>query len=343
MRSRFGAALAALIMVLGCSDGDPSSDGLSSYRDCECIDQTMPNHDRPDSGRLDSSVHDAARPDVGDLDAAVLDMRLRQDSSAVDMSSADVSDLASPDAEPMWLPPVPSDCPGAPGMAGVHMPDGRCYLIDSWFVTQGEYYRATQDHPPTSSHPHCVNHGGAGPRVWLGQHYADMCVVDQEFPEESEPGLLQWPPTGLNLEAPMACLTWCDAAAYCESVGKRLCGGAPADNMGNVGVDQDEWLNACTAGGTRQTPFAAQIAGDECLAWPPVRQAQCEGGFEGVWLYFYDASATPRWTRAVDAQTFECGELGPGSVRTPEPEAPGDWVTMRELGGIRCCADEPVE
>jgi sulfatase modifying factor 1 len=52
---------------------------------------------------------------------------------------------------------------------------------------------------------------------------------------------------------PQTCVDWCDARAYCESVGKRLCGRigdgsalTSDEDLADAGVS--EWMNACTAG-----------------------------------------------------------------------------------------------
>lgn len=50
---------------------------------------------------------------------------------------------------------------------------------------------------------------------------------------------------------PRVCVDWCDAFAYCKSVGKRLCGkigGGPNDPWDFNHVGRDEWYSACVSG-----------------------------------------------------------------------------------------------
>jgi formylglycine-generating enzyme required for sulfatase activity len=53
-------------------------------------------------------------------------------------------------------------------------------------------------------------------------------------------------------DAPVVCVDWCDAYAYCEAQGRRLCGRigggmTPYDRATDPG--QSQWMNGCTAGG----------------------------------------------------------------------------------------------
>lgn len=57
---------------------------------------------------------------------------------------------------------------------------------------------------------------------------------------------------------PQVCVDWCDAYAYCDSQGKRLCGRIgggmnPFDRFDDPG--SSEWMNACSAGG--QYPYGS--------------------------------------------------------------------------------------
>jgi formylglycine-generating enzyme required for sulfatase activity len=52
---------------------------------------------------------------------------------------------------------------------------------------------------------------------------------------------------------PIVCIDWCDARAYCEGVGKRLCGKRGLGGGANpfaayADATQSEWYNACVSG-----------------------------------------------------------------------------------------------
>jgi formylglycine-generating enzyme required for sulfatase activity len=66
---------------------------------------------------------------------------------------------------------------------------------------------------------------------------------------------------------PIACIDWCDAYAYCKSVGKRLCGafggGAVAPGSGSD-AQKDEWYAACSAAGTLTYPYGNTFQPQAC-------------------------------------------------------------------------------
>jgi hypothetical protein len=73
-----------------------------------------------------------------------------------------------------------------------------------------------------------------------------------------------WTPTtpgwaGMQGSLPISGVNWCQAQAYCSSVGKRLCGhiGVPAGVSQSAFNDpaQDQWFNACTSEGTFGYPY----------------------------------------------------------------------------------------
>jgi len=57
---------------------------------------------------------------------------------------------------------------------------------------------------------------------------------------------------------PQVCVDWCDARAYCEGVGKRLCGRiGGGSNAFDAYADPSasQWYAACSASGWKQFPF----------------------------------------------------------------------------------------
>lgn len=91
---------------------------------------------------------------------------------------------------------------------------------------------------------------------------------------------------------PATCVDWCDATAYCRSLGKHLCGrihaGANPDS-GYKDPSQSEWFAACSDGGALVFPtggFNPQACnGDSAEAAPVASQSDdevCEGGYAGL-------------------------------------------------------------
>lgn len=154
----------------------------------------------------------------------------------------------------------PSGCPvgGAP-MTELAIPVGALgypgtYCIDRTEVTNKQYADFLAANPSTAGQP-------------------PYCAWNNTFAPQSSPGLsncenvaLVYDPTNHPLY-PVACIDWCDARAYCKSIGKRLCGA-----FGGGGVAQgdgtsfkiDEWVNACSGGGARAYPYGATYQGAVC-------------------------------------------------------------------------------
>jgi formylglycine-generating enzyme required for sulfatase activity len=67
---------------------------------------------------------------------------------------------------------------------------------------------------------------------------------------------------------PQVCVDWCDAYAYCQSVGKRLCGkiGGGANGSGDfANASLSQWYNACVSDGANNAyPYGASFSPDAC-------------------------------------------------------------------------------
>jgi len=108
------------------------------------------------------------------------------------------------------------------------------YSIDATEVTRCQYGLWLATDPPTSGQP------GA-------------CSWNSSF----EPAC-QWPPEGKG-NHPVVCVDWCDAYAYCQAMGKRLCGAVGGGAFQASNDDStSEWYMACSCLGERD-----YVTGDE--------------------------------------------------------------------------------
>jgi formylglycine-generating enzyme required for sulfatase activity len=162
---------------------------------------------------------------------------------------------------------------------------------------------------------------------------------------------------------PIVCVDWCDAFAYCEWAGKRLCGkigggpnafGAPAD------ASMSQWYRACSAGGSKAYPYGNQFdemacVGDHYDGQPgyqmgsdvaqEVGSAQgCEGGSPGV----YDLSGNVReWEdscETAEGNSDKCYRRGGGFKDNASAQMCAGQATSNRSAavndlGFRCCAE----
>ena len=152
---------------------------------------------------------------------------------------------------------------------------------------------------------------------------------------------------------PVVGVDFCDARAYCEWAGKRLCGkiggGATAFDAFDDS-SESQWFAACTAGGTRFFPYGNEYDGSLCNgvdygagALIPVGTSECEGGYDGI----FDMSGNAwEWENACDGAdgvTDQC-RLRSGEFSNPEGFLRCDYGAffigrdfVSNTIGIRCC------
>jgi formylglycine-generating enzyme required for sulfatase activity len=143
---------------------------------------------------------------------------------------------------------------------------------------------------------------------------------------------------------PMRNVDWCDAYAYCDWAGKRLCGAL-------AGTGTNEWEHACSAGNEQRFPYGNTYQPLACNGFdntgsgsvPVGSIPECEGGYPGL----FDLSGN------VWEWQFPCMGSGEnvvceyrGGSYTTELEGPlrcdvplTESIMLRGDIGIRCCAD----
>jgi len=192
-------------------------------------------------------------------------------------------------------------------------PTGHKYAIDSLETTVGEY------------------------QYFLSQNVAKQTDDDCDWNDTYEPGPLAYP--GANM--PIHMVDWCDAKAYCEWAGKRLCKGTSSNPPEPA---KSEWFNACSLGGTLAYPYGNTYDETACSpdeAPPPVGSSlMCEGGYPGL---FDMIGSLREWTdeRPSDSDRYVYGspyadEFSDCSSRSSVFKAAQTHYGDSHIG-IRCC------
>jgi hypothetical protein len=169
-----------------------------------------------------------------------------------------------------------------------------------------------------------------------------------------------WPQT--NSRHPVRAVNWCQAFAYCEWRGKRLCGKFGGGATAYADFDdpsQSQWMNACTANGTNVYPYGQSYQAATCNGadfgegdtvqvqtsngQPNTQTTTCQGGSPGLWQM---SGNVREWVNACDGTTDEndnCRLRG-GSYNTTAAAdlacAANDAVARDTVSldiGFRCC------
>lgn len=177
-----------------------------------------------------------------------------------------------------------ADCPGTALPVPVRLAAGFC--IDSTEVTNAQYaaFLAARGTDVSGQPVTCAGNATFTPRA-------------------------NWPPLAGRDARPVVYVDWCDAYAYCAWAGKRLCGkiGTGLAITGAEGLDPqvDEWMFACTTGGTLNYPYGNAFDATRCNgaaydAGSPTDVGSlpgCVGGFPGLFdmsgnVYEWENSCT---------------------------------------------------
>jgi formylglycine-generating enzyme required for sulfatase activity len=117
------------------------------------------------------------------------------------------------------------------------------YCIDSTEVTRAQYSAWLASSPTT-----------------IGQE--TECSWNMDYTPACD-----WPAGTLG-DHPVVCVDWCDAHAYCKSVGKRLCGnvaGGPNGFADFADAAKSQWVNACLSGAANNAyPYGSTYDAQKC-------------------------------------------------------------------------------
>ncbi len=121
---------------------------------------------------------------------------------------------------------------------------------------------------------------------------AAACSFNTSYLPAMGNGCNQYDPINLKNQ-PVACVDWCDAAAFCKWDGKRLCGkiGGGSNAPGSFAdPNQSQWFRACSHAGDNELPYGNTYDGMKCVgvdntAIHPVAvpNTNCEGGYSGLY------------------------------------------------------------
>jgi formylglycine-generating enzyme required for sulfatase activity len=184
-----------------------------------------------------------------------------------------------------------------------------------------------------------------------------FCAWNGDFSFDTEPDSCKTRQTGGDY--PASCINWCDARAYCQSIGKRLCGALhggpnPQKDLAKAGVD--EWYTACSKDGALTYPTdgvydPTQCNGDSNGAVPVGTPGMevCEGGYLGL---MHMSGNVREWEDSCSGSTgaedqcltrggaFDSGTTANGSwsLLSCAVEDPRSRDDTDATIGFRCCS-----
>jgi len=163
----------------------------------------------------------------------------------------------------------------------------------------------------------------------------------------------KWPPPPGYDQFPVVEVSWCQAYAYCASLGKRLCGeiggGALAETNGaNPALSQ--WLYACSDGGAHAYPYGDSYDPNACGgqdAQSSIAEVGAHSGCVGGVPGLEDMSGNV-WEWSDTCQSTQPGAFchvlgGAFDSTSAELQCVGERNWTRTSGaaniGVRCCLD----
>jgi formylglycine-generating enzyme required for sulfatase activity len=246
---------------------------------------------------------------------------------------------------------------GLPGPELVFIPAPVPYCIDAREVTQGEYgefLSAAKSVLP------------AQPEECRWNERFEPIPHDSRLPNgETNDTPMQIGACPAGVFDPVArageavrCVDWCDARAYCEWAGKRLCGTiGPKPAVDRTTLSRSatltEFQYACTSGGTNAYPYGNDYIARKCadanalgLVTTWSGSAACTGTAAPFDRIRDLIGNVFEWTADCDESGNRCllqGGFFPGDPGAPQSCARSGGYSYshqtHEQDGVRCCAD----
>jgi formylglycine-generating enzyme required for sulfatase activity len=156
-------------------------------------------------------------------------------------------------------------------------------------------------------------------------------------------------------DSPVTCVDWCDASAFCEWAGKRLCAGSYLASTS--APDRGEWFFACSSDGNNIYPYgssrndlacndkdnpATGCGSGSCSTWPAGSSTTCvtPSGVEDM------TGNAAEWTgecQSVTGANDHCNAFG-GDINLGDAQCGSKTSRARayahRLLGFRCCSSE---
>jgi formylglycine-generating enzyme required for sulfatase activity len=163
-----------------------------------------------------------------------------------------------------------------------------------------------------------------------------------------------WPAPAGKENFPVVRVDWCDAFAFCDWAGKRMCGrigGGALDRVDSAKASVSQWYAACShnADSLHTYPYGNASSSVTCngsentLVTAAVGSfPKCEGGYPGI---FDMAGNVYEWEDSCDGDAGDAGcSLRSGSCKTSGATMRCEFVVVdpRSMStgdiGIRCCS-----